>query len=69
MPPKGNQGRGHKTDGKTHPDNHGADVSAIARETPRGKDSQHGQIVSDAAHAPDDAALDPAPASDQQGRS
>ena len=55
MPPKAHQGQGPQAGDKRHPDNHGADVSALARQTPRGKDANHGQVVSRAAktHAPD----------------
>lgn len=54
MPPKSNQGQGR---GKGHdkaPDtggfrNHGAEVSAAAHESPRGRGQTHGQDVSEIA--------------------
>ena len=65
MPPKGNHGHGGAAAGRAHPDNHGADVSAVAHVTPRGRGADHGQAVSEAAHSERPDTHDRTPASDQ----
>jgi hypothetical protein len=65
VPPKGKHGHGGGAANGDHPANHGADVSAVAREAPRGHGEQHGAAVSEAAHSSSDAAPEMNPAPDR----
>ena len=52
MPPKTDHGHGHSPDAGAAGAfrNHGAEVSAAARDAPRGHGENHGQVVSEVAN-------------------